>query len=72
MGNTKHRKNHKKKVQARKSKMTQDKNRMQKMQKEFIMDLIKKEQERGAFKDNSTIQPVGVGNDVGHVEGPAI
>ena len=39
-GNSKHRKNHKQKLQARKDKIQQDKNRMQKMQKEFIMNLI--------------------------------
>jgi len=72
MGNSKHRKDHKKKVQARKNKMQQDKNRMQKMQKEFIMNLIKKEQEKGMYNDNPMIQPVGPSTDNQIVEGPSI
>ena len=35
MGNSRHRKGHKEKLQARKNKMQQDKNRSQKMQKEL-------------------------------------
>ena len=71
MGNSKHRKNHKQKVQARKNRLLQEKNRMEKMKKEFLMNLIKREQEKGLFNDNQTIQPVGpiVG---GMVEGPSI
>ena len=47
MGNSRHRKGHKEKLQARKNKMQQEKNKAQKMQKEFIMNLIKQEQEKG-------------------------
>ena len=69
MGNSKHRKDHKKKLQARKNKMQQEKNRMQKMQKDFLMNLIKKEQDKGMFNDNPTIPPM-VNNPV--IEGPSI
>jgi hypothetical protein len=71
-GNSKHRKNHKQKLQARKNKMTQDKNRMDKMRKDFIMNLIKKEQDKGMFNDNPTIQPVGPVTDTQIIEGPSI
>ncbi len=71
MGNTKHRKDHKKKVLARKNRMKQEQNRMDKMKREFISNLIKREQEKGMFNENPTIQPVGPGNDL-PVIGPSI
>ncbi len=73
-GNSKHRKNHKQKLQARKEKIQQEKNRMQKMQKNFIMELIKREQEKGMFNDNPTIQPAGpiVDTNVQIIDGPSI
>ena len=70
MGNTKHRKNHKQKLQARKERIKQDKNKVQKMQKEFIMKLIKKEQEKGMFDNIPTINPIGLEGTV--IEGPTI
>ena len=70
MGNTKHRKNHKQKLQARKDRIKQDKNKVQKMQKEFIMNLIKKEQEKGMFDNIPTINPQGLEGTV--IEGPTI
>jgi len=70
MGNTKHRKNHKQKLQARKERIKQDKNKVQKMQKEFIMNLIKKEQEKGMFDNIPTITPQGLEGTV--IEGPTI
>lgn len=60
------RKNHKKKLAARKNRMLQEKNRMKKMQKQFFDNLIKQEQEKGMFNDNPTIQPVSP------VQGPII
>lgn len=51
--NTKHRKNHKQKLAARKNRLANEKVRAQKAQRDFIMNLIKQEQERGAF-DNTT------------------
>jgi hypothetical protein len=70
MGNSKHRKNHKQKLQARKEKIQQEKNKAQKIQKEFIMNLIKKEQERGMYNDVPTIQPVESIST--QIEGPSI
>lgn len=72
-GNSKHRKNHKQKLLARKNKIAQDKNRMDKLRKEFIMNLIKKEQDKGMFNDNPTIQPVGpIVDGTQIIEGPSI
>lgn len=66
-GNTKHRKDHKKKLQARKTNIEQDKNKMKKMQNEFIMNLIKQEQAKGMFDNtpniNTQIDPT--------IEGPS-
>ena len=57
-------KEHRKKVQARNNKLKQDKNKNQKFQREFIMNMIKQEQEKGMFENNQTINPV--------IDGPAI
>lgn len=57
-------KEHRKKVQARNAKLKQQKEKVQKMQREFIMNLIKQEQEKGAFENNPTVNPV--------IEGPVI
>lgn len=70
MGNSRHRKGHKEKLQARKNKLQQDKNRAQKMQKEFIMNLIRQEQEKGAF-ENTPIIPSAI-TDATIIEGPSI
>lgn len=72
MGNTKHRKDHKKKVLARKNRIKQEQNRMDKMKREFITNLIKREQEKGMFNENPTIQPVGPTTDSQMIEGPSI
>jgi len=70
MGNSRHRKGHKEKLQQRKNKMQQEKNKAQKMQKEFIMNLIKKEQEKGMFENNPII-PSAIA-DATIIEGPTI
>jgi len=49
---SKHRKDHKKKVQARNQRLSEQKRKQEKFQREFIMNLIKQEQEKGLF-DNS-------------------
>lgn len=73
MGNSRHRKNHKKKLQARKNRLQQQKNRYGKLQKEFIMNLIKQEQEKGMFNENPTVQPIGPAIDGPQItEGPSI
>lgn len=55
--NTKHRKNHKQKLAARNARLAQEKTQAQKMQREFIMNLIKQEQEKGLFENTTSINP---------------
>jgi uncharacterized protein YjgD (DUF1641 family) len=62
--NTKHRKNHKQKLAARNNRLAQEKSQAQKFQKEFIMDLIKQEQEKGLFDNTPNIN--------GNIDGPVI
>jgi hypothetical protein len=57
-------KEHRRKVQARNNKLKNEKDKVQKLQKEFIMNMIKKEQEKGMFENNQTINP--------SIDGPAI
>lgn len=57
-------KEHRKKVQARNNRIKQQKEKVQKMQKDFIMNLIKQEQEKGMFENNPSVSPM--------IEGPAI
>jgi hypothetical protein len=68
---SKHRKNHKQKVQARKNRIANEKQQAQKAQREFIMNLIKEEQEKGLY-DNTTpvITPEVITNPI--IEGPSI
>jgi len=70
MPKSKHRKDHKKKVAARKERIKNEKRMIEKKQREFIMDLIKKEKESGAFENNPTITGNGV-VDSSLVEGPS-
>lgn len=72
MPKSKHRKNHKQKVQARSSRIKQQKSKMEKMQREFIMNLIKQEQEKGMFENNPTINPVGPMIDGPMISGPMV
>lgn len=57
-------KEHRKKVQARNNRLKQEKAKVQKLQREFIMNMIKQEQEKGMFENNPTINP--------GIDGPAI
>jgi hypothetical protein len=57
-------KEHRKKVQARNNRLKQEKAKVQKLQREFIMNMIKQEQEKGMFENNPTINPT--------IDGPAI
>jgi uncharacterized protein YjgD (DUF1641 family) len=66
---SKHRKNHKQKVQARKNRLASEKAHAQKQQREFIMNLIKEEQQKGLF-DN--VPSVGSDGNVNIVDGPTI
>jgi hypothetical protein len=68
-------KEHRKKVQARNNRINQQKQKVQKMQKDFIMNLIKQEQEKGMFENNPSITPIpglnGPAIDT-TIEGPSI
>lgn len=71
--NSRHRKNHKQKVEARKKRMADEKKRREKFQREFIMNLIKQEQEKGLFDNNPAVTPAGpLTGDSSMVDGPII
>jgi len=78
MATSRHRKNHKKKLKARQDKIKQEKSKMQKMQREFIMNLIKQEQEKGLFDNTKSVNqelPITPITDVTNgpiIEGPII
>lgn len=73
MPKSKHRKNHKQKVAARRKRVADNKRRIEKAQREFIMEMIKKEQERGAFDNTPSITPTGpLVGDNSMVDGPMI
>jgi hypothetical protein len=66
-------KEHRRKVQARNNKIKQDKSKAQKMQREFIMNLIKQEQENGLFENNPIVNPVdAIQTESTQIEGPSI
>ena len=66
MPKSKNRKNHKKKVAARNKRIADNKRSVEKAQREFIMEMIKKEQENGAFDNTPSI------NIDGPVDAPLI
>jgi hypothetical protein len=69
MANSKKNKDHKKRVDARNRKIKEDKARMAKAQREFIMNLIKKEQAEGKFENNPLINPI---NPIEIIDGPEL
>ena len=69
MPKSKTRKNHKSKVAARNTAVKNESTKVQKAQKEFIMNLIKQEQEKGAF-DNVQAGPLMGGPLSGPLSGP--
>ncbi len=48
---------HRKKVANRNQRLKERKSRMDKMQREFIMNLIKQEQEKGLFDNSQNLNP---------------
>lgn len=73
MSKSKHRKNHKEKVQARNNRISNEKVQAQKTQREFIMNLIKEEQDKGMFENTPNINPID--NSIGGapiIDGPSI
>ena len=66
-------KEHRKKVQARNNKLKQEKSKVQKMQRDFIMNMIKQEQEKGMFENNPMVNPSIDGPVIDTtIEGPSI
>ena len=63
-------KEHRKRVQARNNKIKQQKTKMENMQREFIMNLIKQEQEKGMFENNPSLN--GPMIDGPMIDGPMI
>lgn len=55
-------KEHRKRVQARNNKIKQQKTKMENMQREFLMNLIKQEQEKGMFENNPSINGPIIGD----------
>ena len=73
MATSKGKKNHRKRVQARNNRIANEKAHAQKLQREFIMNLIKQEQEKGLFDNTTNIN--GASTDVNNgpiIEGPTI
>lgn len=70
MPKSKHRKNHKQKVQARNNRIANEKVRAQKIQREFIMNLIKEEQSKGMFENTPSINSPIIDTPI--IEGPSI
>ena len=69
MAKSKNRKKHKERVAARNNRISNDKARAQKLQKEFIMNLIKDEQEKGMFQNTQNINGP---SDGPVIDGPVI
>ena len=70
--NSKNRKNHKKKVAARNQRLKEQKSRNEKFQREFIMNLIKQEQEKGLFENAQPLSTDGPIIDGPIIDGPII
>ncbi len=63
-------KEHRKKVQARNLRLKNEQRRRDKFQREFIMNLIKQEQEKGMYENNPTIDGPSIGEPT--IGGPVI
>ena len=73
MAKSRHRKNHKQKVAARKQKVEQNKNRMRKWQQNMLEQFIAQEQAQGAFNGTASNTPL-VDPNAGDIimEGPSL
>lgn len=70
--NSRHRKNHKQKVELRKKRLAEEKRKREKFQREFIMNLIKQEQEKGLFDNTQNMPTDGSLLDGPLLDGPVI
>jgi hypothetical protein len=57
MPKSKNRKDHKKRVQARNQRISQEKRMLEKKQREMIMQLIEQEKQKGMFENLPQINP---------------
>lgn len=64
-------KEHRKKVAARNQKIKQQQRLVQNAQRKFILDLIEKEKQAGAFENNPSLSPMP-GVDGPMIDGPQI
>ena len=69
--NSKHRKGHKQKVEARKKRLELEKKHFEKQQREYVMELIKQEQLKGQFENAPSLTP-GIPGTYVPMEGPSI
>ena len=74
MATSKNKKDHKKRVQSRNNRIANEKIHAQKIQREFIMNLIKEEQGKGMFENTPSISPIIDTSiiDSSSIEGPSI
>lgn len=75
MGKSKNRKDHKKKSAARTERLKVEKRRQEKLQREFIMNLIEQEKQKGAFDNLPQMNPIIQNTDnpsVDLTQGPII
>lgn len=74
MATSKNKKDHKKRVQARNNRISNEKVQAQKTQREFIMNLIKEEQSKGMFENTPNINPIIDNSIIGGpiIDGPSI
>ena len=74
MAKSTHRKKHKKKVENRRKRIEDDKQRVKKAQRNFIEELIKREKENGAFDNTPSIDTLNTNSEtpIIEVEGPSI
>lgn len=71
MPKAKQRKNHKQKVQARNQRISQEKRKYEKAQREMLMKLIEQEKQHGMFNNLPQINPeINLGDS--QIEGPSI
>jgi hypothetical protein len=71
MPKSKNRKDHKKKARARSLRISQDKKRVEKQQREMIMKLIEQEKQKGLFENLPQINP-SEGPQIDLTSGPIV
>jgi NAD-dependent SIR2 family protein deacetylase len=68
--NSRHRKNHKQKVEARKRRLADEKKKTEKFQRDFIMNMIKQEQEKGLFNNTQNVDQISTDGSI--LDGPVV